>query len=119
MATTKIAFIGRAVAGREAEFNAWYDDVHVPELLALVDGLTAVTRYRGQDPESPGAEPVYYNVYEVAGSADPRAVFDAIGSVASAGQLQLSDAMAGGWHAVILDEVSERTTSPSRDESDR
>jgi hypothetical protein len=30
----------------ENEFNAWYDDIHVPELLAGIPGIAAVSRYR-------------------------------------------------------------------------
>jgi len=30
----------------EAEFNDWYDNVHVPEILAGVPGVVSVQRYR-------------------------------------------------------------------------
>jgi len=39
------------VEGKEDEFNEWYDNVHVPELLA-VPGMVSATRYapaRGGD----------------------------------------------------------------------
>ncbi|MTD15168.1 hypothetical protein GIS00_14590 [Nakamurella sp. YIM 132087] len=28
------------------DFNAWYDDVHLPEILASVSGILGVQRYR-------------------------------------------------------------------------
>ena len=33
-------------AGREDEWNAWYHDVHIPDVLANVPGARHSTRYR-------------------------------------------------------------------------
>lgn len=61
------------VSGREAEFNAWYDAVHVPEVLA-VPGVVAARRYEVapmETPELEGAPPPeppahgYLAVYEL------------------------------------------------------
>jgi hypothetical protein len=50
----------------EGEFNRWYDEDHVPELLTLA-GFTAARRYRRFP--SPGADPAagpgYLTIYEV------------------------------------------------------
>lgn len=35
-----------APSGREDEWNRWYEQVHIPELLALVGGAVRSTRYR-------------------------------------------------------------------------
>lgn len=43
------------VTGREAEFNAWYDAVHVPEVLA-VPGVVAARRYEVAPMETPELE---------------------------------------------------------------
>jgi hypothetical protein len=32
--------------GRDADYNAWYDDHHVPEVLDHVPGYVAAQRYR-------------------------------------------------------------------------
>jgi hypothetical protein len=44
---TKYSFIAMTVPveGKDDEFNAWYNDVHVPELLA-VPGITSARRFR-------------------------------------------------------------------------
>ncbi|RNL62913.1 hypothetical protein EFK50_14385 [Nocardioides marmoriginsengisoli] len=34
----------------DGEFNTWYDDVHLPEVVDLIDGVTGATRYRLRDP---------------------------------------------------------------------
>ena len=52
---------------REAEFNAWYDDVHVPDILSTGAYYSAV-RYENTDTESGG--PRYLAVYET-DAADP------------------------------------------------
>jgi len=38
----------KAVEGREDEFNEWYDNVHIPEALA-VDGFVAAHRFKISD----------------------------------------------------------------------
>ncbi len=61
------------VAGREEEFNRWYDDQHVPDLLA-VPGFISAQRFHlsdatGQD--NPGW--TYLALYEIE-TDDPQAV---------------------------------------------
>lgn len=51
--------------GREADFNKWYDNTHVPELLKL-PGVKSAERFKlsltmaGTAPDHP-----YYTIYEV------------------------------------------------------
>lgn len=55
----------RPVAGREDEYNAWYDDVHLPEVLT-VSGFVSAQRYVTASTD--GAEPYpYLAVYEIEG----------------------------------------------------
>jgi hypothetical protein len=51
----------RPTPEQEAEFNDWYDNVHIPELLA-VPGFEAATRYRLLSDD--GAA-VYLAIYEI------------------------------------------------------
>lgn len=44
MARYSLLVFTNAVAGQEAEFNEWYDRVHVPDLLA-VPGVVAARRF--------------------------------------------------------------------------
>jgi hypothetical protein len=69
---------------REQEYNAWYDEVHIPELLAL-DGIVAARRLRPVDGDGP-----YVALYEIEGD-DLRAILDNM--IANAGQLHMSDAL--------------------------
>lgn len=69
---------------REQEYNTWYDDVHIPELLAL-DGIVAARRLRPVNGEGP-----YVAIYELEGD-DLQAIMDNM--LANAGQLHMSDAL--------------------------
>ncbi|ORW96591.1 hypothetical protein AWB92_06515 [Mycobacterium sp. IEC1808] len=69
---------------REQEYNTWYDEVHLPELLAL-DGIVSARRFRPVDGNGP-----YVAIYEIEGD-DLQAVLDNM--IANAGQLHMSDAL--------------------------
>jgi hypothetical protein len=58
--------------GREAEFNRWYDTVHIPEMLTRCSGFVAAQRFRLCDAQRPGFMPEHTHlcVYEIEG--DPR-----------------------------------------------
>ena len=58
------AVLTNPIEGREAEFNAWYDDRHVHDILRL-PGLVSAQRF-GLSPVQSGATPYQYLVlYEI------------------------------------------------------
>jgi len=60
--------------GREAEFNEWYDKVHVPDVLE-VPGIIGVTRYRLAEGVPGGDDPSrFLALYELDATAS-RSVF--------------------------------------------
>jgi hypothetical protein len=69
---------------REQEYNSWYDEVHMPELVAL-DGFVSARRLRPVDGDGP-----YVALYEVEGD-NLQAILDNM--VANAGKLHMSDAL--------------------------
>lgn len=76
------------VAGREDEFNRWYDDIHLPEVLAA-PGFVAGQRFALA---GPGAEdqPPYLTVYEIE-TDDLAATVEAL--TAAAATMTRSDAL--------------------------
>lgn len=54
------------IEGREDDFNAWQDDVHLPEGMGN-EGFTRVTRYRLADAQfAPGdGRARYLNIWEI------------------------------------------------------
>ena len=69
---------------REQEYNTWYDEVHLPELVAL-DGIVSARRLRPVNGDGP-----YVALYEIEGD-NLQAVLDNM--VANGGKLHMSDAL--------------------------
>jgi uncharacterized OB-fold protein len=118
MAGTKFLVFSNATDGRDAEFNAWYDDVHVAEVCA-VPGITGAQRYdlvefAPEVPagiEAPAPPPPahrYLAVYDVEGA--PGQVFDEFFGRMADGRLALSDSL--DMSTVQLSFWSPRTAAP-------
>jgi hypothetical protein len=69
---------------RVQEYNTWYDEIHLPELVAL-DGIVSARRLRPVDGDGP-----YVALYEIEGD-NLQAVLDNM--IANAGKLHMSDAL--------------------------
>ena len=69
---------------RDQEYNTWYDEVHLPQLVAL-DGFVSARRLRPVDGTGP-----YVALYEIEGD-NLQAVLDNM--IANASQLTMSDAL--------------------------
>ncbi|OBA81566.1 hypothetical protein A9W99_02860 [Mycobacterium sp. 1164966.3] len=69
---------------RDQEYNTWYDEVHLPELVAL-DGFVSARRLRPVDGDGP-----YLALYEIEGD-DLQAILDNMR--ANARRLHMSDAL--------------------------
>jgi hypothetical protein len=95
----------RPVDGREAEFDKWYDEVHLPDVVS-VPGVRAAQRYTlGPERRDQSLQPEFRHlaVYEVDG--DPEVVFPEITRRIAAGEMVLSEALdrprtwQSVWHA--------------------
>jgi len=69
---------------KEAEFNAWYDGVHIPEVVAL-NGFVSARRFVSPD----GASVAIYEIEADDVDAAVQGLFEAAGS----GKLQMSDSL--------------------------
>ena len=77
-----------AVPGREAEFDSWYDEVHLPEVLAI-PGFLSAQRYRLSEQQMfPDQRYGWLAVYEI----DTDDVEDTLDRLRGASHLQMSDA---------------------------
>lgn len=61
---------------QEEEYNNWYDDVHVPQLLERIPGVVGATRYAAT-PYGPPITERYLTVFDIEAD-DPAAVVQAI-----------------------------------------
>lgn len=93
--TTYLVF-SNPVAGKDAEFNEWYDNVHLPEVLAT-PGMRAAQRFKLLETDMthnsvmPKPEHGYLLVYELEGDVD--AVMGKIQEAALSGVMNMSDAL--------------------------
>jgi hypothetical protein len=75
--------------GREEEYNAWYDDIHLAEFSAL-PGVISGRRFKVTSPAADG-KPTYAAVYEL--SASPDEVMAAMNAGIKDGSVRMSDAV--------------------------
>lgn len=101
-----------AVPGRDEEFNDWYDNQHLADLLE-VPGFVAAQRFRLEDvPRDPPVAPYRYRylaIYEIEG--DPDVALAAL-SRARTGWV-LSEAMEEDRQAFVFTPVTERVVRAS------
>jgi hypothetical protein len=107
----------RPVPGREAEYDKWYDEVHLPD-VASVPGIRAAQRFTlGPERSEQSAEPQFRHlaVYEVDG--DPDLVFPEITRRIEAGEMVLSEALdrPRTWQSVWHPQGRRLTSGPTSD----
>jgi len=108
-----IVFSQPVSADREAEYNDWYDHVHLQEIVG-VDGFVSAARYKaaaaqlgGQPPEGPP----YVAVYEVEAD-DLASAMDALRSGMGSGAFRLSDAIDGATtRAIFVEQITAPVTA--------
>ena len=86
--------LSNAVPGHEDEFNAWYTNQHIPDVLAI-PGILAATRYRrmGDDAAPPFGRFRYMVVYELE-TDDLRALFRELNAAVGTARMPMHDALA-------------------------
>lgn len=77
------------VEGREEEYNAWYDDIHLPEFSAL-PGVLGGRRFK----VAADGKPQYAALYEL--SSHPDEVMAAMNAGIKNGTVHMSDALDPG-----------------------
>jgi hypothetical protein len=94
--TTTYLVFSNPVEGKEEEFNKWYDNVHLPEVLAT-PGMRSAQRYALRETEIthnsalPKPTHRYLLVYELEG--DPNTVMAKVQEAALSGKMHMSDAL--------------------------
>ena len=81
-----------AVPGKDAEYEEWYERVHVREVRAAIPSITAVHRYRQVDLQGGGGAPRYVAVYELA-DGDVATAATQLGAAGAEGRLRMTDAI--------------------------
>jgi len=101
----RMIVLANAVEGRDDEYNDWYTNVHVPEVLAA--GFTAAQRFKMADAQMGEVSDGYLAIYEFDGSAE-----EAIAALGAArAGFTPSEASAGRATMYFVDEVGSRITA--------
>ena len=107
MATSVFMVLTNPVAGKESEFNDWYTNVHIREIVEI-PGFVSAQRFELADAQSgPAGAHRYLAIYEVEG--DPGAALEAL--KAARPDLQMSDALdRSAVSAQMFSAISDRVT---------
>ena len=91
MARHLMVVLTNPVEGREDEYNDWYTNRHLSDVLS-VPGYVAAQRFKLSEARMMGDTPYgYMTIYEI-DAEDPRAAVEALGRAAKNGML-ISDAL--------------------------
>ncbi|WP_156681287.1 hypothetical protein [Sphingomonas profundi] len=82
----QLIVLSNATAGEEDAFNLWYDEVHLPDVLA-VPGIAAARRFTLAE----GAEWRFAAIYDMTGDDPAATVADLVARVAD-GRIAMTDA---------------------------
>jgi hypothetical protein len=100
--------------GRDQEYNDWYTNVHLPEVLDA-PGMVAAQRFKLAKAQKAGAAPAqwqYTAIYEME-SDDPASLFDELGRRRVSGQMRMTDAIKDTW-AYIYEPVTGRVVAQEK-----
>jgi hypothetical protein len=97
-----------ASKGADAEYNDWYNNVHLAEVLQI-EGFTAAQRFAVKgDPVAGASSHAYLAIYEME-TEDPRSVLDSLAAAVSDGTINMSDAIdTNDVSAVLFEPISGR-----------
>jgi hypothetical protein len=100
---------------QDAEFNEWYNETHIPDVLAAVPGVRSAQRYkvRQLDRDADKAPRYsYMTVYEYEGDANE--VMAGIGAAVASGEIRMDDAPFDRFkvNMAFWEPVTEKTESP-------
>jgi hypothetical protein len=102
----KFVVMSNPTEGRDEEYNDWYQNCHLPELLQL-DGIVSAQRFQQTRNLREGESYRYMVIYEIE-TDDIDAVIANLVQTAEAGQLTMSDAIdADNSYAVFYQESGE------------
>lgn len=101
----KMVVLAKAVEGKIEELQRWYDDRHIPDLLA-VPGFVSAERHRVFPVKPLEGMPAwdFMLIYEIAG--DPMPVLKSMGGMMGTERMPVSDALASA-HTLSLVGISE------------
>jgi len=100
-----------AVAGQQADYDDWYNNVHLGD-VAAVPGVVSAQRFRLRTPVAGTLPNQHLAIYEI-DADDPDKVFEAINALSGTPQMVISEALDQSNMSVGLFEAcSDRVVAP-------
>lgn len=96
------------VEGREAEYNEWYDTIHLAEVIA-VPGFVAAERYQFEPGENQETRHKYLAIYEFTAD-DPAIVLGELSVRAADGRLNMVPVLADNIETRLYKVITPRKT---------
>lgn len=90
MAKALLIAFSSAVPGKDAEYETWYEECHIPDLRAAIPSITGVSRYREVDLTGGSERVRYVAVYELS-DADVAAAAGQLAAAGRAGRVRRTD----------------------------
>ncbi len=108
MSKYKMIVLTHSVEGREQEFNDWYQNIHLQDVVSIKPFFVAAQRFRFTAnivPGSPDPAP-YLAIYDIE-TDDIAAALNAMNELVTSGRMRLSDAMAKDIVGAVYEEYGE------------
>jgi hypothetical protein len=103
MARYHMIVLSRPVAGREQDFDSWYTNQHIRDLVK-VPGVISARRFRAVEKHTRGVPQPFLAEYEIE-TDDIDAVMASINQRIGTDQMPMTDAFDGASAAVLLVEA--------------
>lgn len=92
------------VPGRDAEYNRWYTERHLADVIA-VPGFISAQRFRIVDPQADGAPGQSYMAIYTMRTDDPERLLAELTDLVESGRMEMSDAFSQEDCVTILYEA--------------
>lgn len=111
MPTYRLMVMTNPVAGREDEYNEWYTNVHLPDVVKI-PGIVSAQRFSRSEVQRPGAEYPwgYLAIYDCE-TDNPQAIIDELNARRDTELMRMTDALAGERFVCFFEPITERVTS--------
>jgi hypothetical protein len=109
MARYRMVMLSQPLPGREDDYERWYDDIHIPDMLQ-VPGFVAAQRFRIVRNVVGETSFPFCTIYEMEASS-PDAALGAMFAALQSGKVRMSDSVDPvNGQGFICEEVRERVT---------
>jgi hypothetical protein len=104
----KLVVLSRPVDGRDDEYNDWYTNQHLGDVLK-VPGFASAQRFKIKGDPVAGEAWDYLAVYEI-DHENPKSVLDELGKRAGGEQMPMSPALSSELYCVLYEPITDKVT---------